>query len=130
MEQVNGDLVGHSTIHCDVYPGGICNEGSGIGASTGIPDNGWHTWRAEIDRRPSNYLDQSIKFYLDGRLHHTVTGARIGNSNVWASLAHSPLFFIFNVAVGGNWPGYPTGNTHDGYNVRLEAGYVAHYVST
>ena len=82
MEQVNGDLIGHSTIHCDVYPGGICNEGNGIGASTGIPDNGWHTWRAEIDRRPGNFQDQSIKFFMDGRLHHTVTGARIGNPDV------------------------------------------------
>jgi beta-glucanase (GH16 family) len=82
LETVNGILTGHSTIHCDVYPGGICNEGNGIGASTGIPDQGWHTWRAEIDRRPGNFLDQSITFFMDGREHHRVTGSRIGNANV------------------------------------------------
>lgn len=86
LETVNGILTGHSTIHCDVYPGGICNEGQGIGASTGIPDMGWHTWRAEIDRRPGNWVDQSITFYRDGARHHTVTGARIGNANVCNAL--------------------------------------------
>lgn len=129
MEQVNGILTGHSTIHCDVYPGGICNEGTGIGAPTGIPDQGWHTWRAEIDRRSGNFRDQTITFFLDGRQHHQVNGNRIGNEGIWSRLTASPLFFIFNVAVGGNWPGNPNGATHDGYNVRMEAGYVAHYVS-
>lgn len=103
METVNGELIGHGTIHCDVYPGGICNEGTGIGSSVGIPDYGWHNWRLEVDRRSSNFRDQSINWYLDGRHFHQVTGARIGNERVWASLAHSPLFFLANVAVGGDW---------------------------
>ncbi|KAG9258765.1 secreted glucosidase [Emericellopsis atlantica] len=128
METVNGQLIGHGTVHCNVYPGGICNEGNGIGSSIGFPDQGWHTWRLEIDRRSGNYLDQSINWYLDGVHFHQVTGSRIGNAQVWASLAQSPLFFILNVAVGGDWPGSPNGNTWDGYGSRMEVGYVAHYV--
>jgi hypothetical protein len=103
LETVNGQLTGYGTIHCDVYPGGICNEGNGIGASIGIPDQGWHTWRLEVDRRPGNWLDESITWYRDGQQFHRVTGARINNYNVWNALAHSPMFFILNVAVGGNW---------------------------
>lgn len=107
METVNGILTGHGTVHCDVYPGGICNEGNGIGSSVGIPDQGWHTWRLEIDRRSSNFQDQSLNWYMDGVHFHQVTGARIGNANVWAALAHSPLFFLLNVAVGGTWVSLP-----------------------
>ncbi|KEY73601.1 hypothetical protein S7711_09137 [Stachybotrys chartarum IBT 7711] len=127
METVNGQLTGHGTIHCDVYPGGICNEGTGIGAPTGYPDYGWHTWRVEIDRRPGNWWDQSIVWYIDGREFHRVQGSRINNQLVWQRLAQSPLYIILNVAVGGTWPGYPTGNTWDGYGSMMEVGYVGHY---
>ncbi|KAH7324819.1 concanavalin A-like lectin/glucanase domain-containing protein [Stachybotrys elegans] len=127
LETVNGILTGHGTIHCDVYPGGACNEGNGIGSTIGIPDQGWHTWRVEIDRRPGNWADQSIAWFMDGREFHRVYGWRVNNPTVWWRLAQSPLFFILNVAVGGNWPGYPDGNTHDGYGSMMEVGYVAHY---
>ncbi|CAG9992248.1 unnamed protein product [Clonostachys byssicola] len=129
METINGQLTGYGTVHCDVYPGGICNEGSGIGGSTGIPDQGWHTWRVEIDRRDGNWVNQRVTWYLDGNQFHQVTGSRINNAGVWAAIAQSPLYFIVNVAVGGNWPGYPDGSTVDGYPSMQEIAYVAHYVS-
>jgi Zn-finger protein len=40
---------------------------------------------------------------MDGQLFHRITGSQIGDSNVWATLCHDPLYFILNVAVGGNW---------------------------
>lgn len=103
MEQVNGQLTGHGTVHCDVYPGGICNEGNGIGNAVGIPNQDWQTWRLEVDRRSSNWLDQSIVWYLNGNEFHRINGNRINNYDVWRSLAQSPLYFLLNVAVGGNW---------------------------
>lgn len=109
LETVNGQLTGYGTAHCDVSPGGICNEGTGIGGNIGIPDQGWHTWRVDINRESGNYLDQSITWYMDGQQFHQITGARIGNANVWASLAQKPLFFIVNVAVGGSWVSDPRG---------------------
>ncbi|KAH8168658.1 glycosyl hydrolases family 16 domain-containing protein [Sarocladium implicatum] len=129
LETVNGILTGHGTVHCDVYPGGACNEPNGIGGSVGIPDQSWHTWRVDYDRRSSNFRDQSITWYMDGRQFHQVTGARINNAGVWAALAQSPVFFILNVAVGGNWPGNPNGATQDGYNSMMEVAYVAHYTT-
>ncbi|KAK7433016.1 hypothetical protein QQZ08_000489 [Neonectria magnoliae] len=129
METVNGQLTGYGTAHCDVYPGGICNEGTGIGGTIGIPDQGWHTWRVEFDRTRGSWQQETITWYMDGRQFHQIMGSRINNERVWATLCHSPLYFILNVAVGGNWPGYPNGNTADGYGSMMEVGYVAHYSS-
>ncbi len=103
LETVNGILTGHGTVHCDKYPGGICNEGNGIGNGVAIPDQAWHNWRLEIDRTSGDWQQQSINFYMDGHRYHQVNGARIGNVNVWNSLVNSPFYFILNVAVGGNW---------------------------
>ncbi|KAK1246528.1 hypothetical protein MKX08_000330 [Trichoderma sp. CBMAI-0020] len=129
MEVVNDQPTGHGTIHCDVYPGGICNEGNGIGGSTGINggNTNFHTWRVQIDRTPSNWQSETITFFLDGAQYFQVAGSRINNQNVWNSLAHSPLFIILNVAVGGSFPGNTNGNTLGGYGSMMEVGYVAHY---
>lgn len=70
---------------------------------TSIPSQSWHTWRVEIDRRNSNYLSQTMTWFVDGNQFHQVSGSRIGSTSVWASLAQSPLYIIFNVAVGGGW---------------------------
>ncbi|KAH0423573.1 glycosyl hydrolase family 16 [Colletotrichum camelliae] len=129
LETVNGLLTGYGTVHCDVNPGGACNEPNGIGASTGIPDQGWHTWRVQIDRRSNYWQTESITWFRDGVQFHQITGARIGNEGIWNTLARAPLFFILNVAVGGNWPGNPDGNTLGGYGSMMETAYVGVYQS-
>lgn len=101
LETVNGALTGYGTVHCDVYPGGICNEPSGLAGTTGIPDQGWHTWRVQFDRRAGSWRDETITWFLDGQQFSQLNGARIGNEGVWNSLCHSPLYFILNLAVGG-----------------------------
>ncbi|KAL2258974.1 hypothetical protein VTK26DRAFT_7504 [Humicola hyalothermophila] len=129
METVNGQLTGHGTIHCHVSPGGICNEPQGRGASVSIPNQDWHRWRIVWDRTPSDWTGESITWFMDDSQFHRVTGAEIGNRNVWDSLTAKPLYFILNVAVGGNWPGNPNGNTLDGYGAMMEVAYVALYNS-
>ncbi|KAH6974444.1 concanavalin A-like lectin/glucanase domain-containing protein [Ilyonectria sp. MPI-CAGE-AT-0026] len=129
MESVNGLLTGYGTAHCDVYPGGICNEGNGIGGSIGIPDQSWHTWRIDFDRTKSSWTQETITWYMDGQQFHQISGSRINNQRVWGTLCHSPMYFILNVAVGGTWPGYPNANTADGYGSMMEIAYVAHYHS-
>lgn len=49
---------------------------------------------------------QFIRWYLDDNLYHTldITPATL-------SEFHQPFFFIFNIAVGGNWPGSPDATT-------------------
>jgi beta-glucanase (GH16 family) len=127
LETVNGQLTGYGTMHCDVFPGGICHESSGLGASIGIPDQGWHTWRAVWDRTNGDWHAQTITWFMDGRQYHQITGAQINNQNVFESVSAKPLYFILNVAVGGGWPGNPDGNTQDGYGSMMEVGYVAQY---
>ncbi|KAM0204115.1 hypothetical protein ACHAQI_010052 [Fusarium lateritium] len=129
MENINGESIGYGAAHCDQAPGGVCNEPGGIASNIGLPDSNYHTWRVQFDRRYSNYRSQSITWYRDGKVFHRVTGAQIGNAKTWGTLCHSPLFIIFNVAVGGDWPGAPNRNTKDGIGSHMEVGYVAHYVS-
>jgi len=102
LETVNGLTQGYGTIHCDVAPGGICNEYNGIGGNTGFGDNGWHQWRVLIDRRP-DWTSETIVWQKDGQEYFRVNGGRIGNQGVWNSLVANPLYVILNVAVGGNW---------------------------
>ncbi|KAI0829151.1 glycoside hydrolase family 16 protein [Hypoxylon sp. FL0890] len=130
METVNGQLTGHGTIHCDVYPGGACNEPNGIGGAVSIPDQSWHTWRVVWDRRASSWTGETLTWYLDGNQFFQVSGSTVNNQGVWNSLAASPVYFILNVAVGGDWPGPPNANTLDGYGSMMEVAYVAQYLST
>jgi beta-glucanase (GH16 family) len=103
LEAIDGKLTGYGTAHCDVNPGGICNEPNGLGGSITIPDQSWHTWRMAWDRTPSNWQSETITWYMDGKQFHQITGSQIGNSGIWATLCHDPLYFILNVAVGGYW---------------------------
>ncbi|KAI0888302.1 glycoside hydrolase family 16 protein [Annulohypoxylon maeteangense] len=129
METVNGILTGHGTLHCDVYPNGACGEPNGIGGPVNLSDQGWHTWRAVWDRRASSWSGETITWYLDGNQFFQVSGARVGSQSVWNTLAGSPVYFILNVAVGGNWPGPPNSATLDGYGSMMEVAYVAQYVA-
>lgn len=127
VETVNGQLTGYGTAHCHMYPGGICNEPSGRAATVGIPSQDWQQWRIVWDRTPSSWQQETITWYLNGNRFHQLRGDQINDSGVWASLAQKPLFFILNVAVGGDWPGYPNANTQDGYGSMMEVAYVAQY---
>ncbi|RKK35870.1 hypothetical protein BFJ66_g13763, partial [Fusarium oxysporum f. sp. cepae] len=130
MEHVNGYLSTYAAIHCDKAPGGICKEKEGISASVHQPDAGtdWHTYKVVIDRTPRRWEDETIEFWVDDQLIQQVTGKRIGNPDVWKSIARNKMFMIFNVAVGGDWPQPPQRDTIDGLGAGMEVGYVAHYV--
>ena len=91
----------HGTVHGPGYSGG-----EGIGASSMHPQ-GWsfadthHTFA--VDKRPG-----SITWSVDGVVYHRVTPASTGG-DPW--VFDKPFFMILNVAVGGQWPGYPDGST-------------------
>ena len=103
MEQVNGILTGYGTAHCGSNPGGACNEPIGKSATVNIADDNFHAWTIKIDRTNSdNFQAESITWLLDGTPYQTLTGADIGDQGTWATLAHSPLFIILNLAVGGD----------------------------
>ncbi|KAF4985170.1 hypothetical protein FGRMN_11272, partial [Fusarium graminum] len=132
MENVNGGTQHLGAVHCDRAPGGICNETTGISNKTDLPDAGtnWHVYRLVIDRTASNWQEESLTWFLDDVQFHQVTGARIANEVVWASVAHNKVFFLLNVAVGGRWPGPPNASTHEGRGAGMEVKYVAQYESS
>ncbi|KAK3400220.1 concanavalin A-like lectin/glucanase domain-containing protein [Sordaria brevicollis] len=129
LETVNGDLRGYGTLHCGTFPGGPCNEPTGKGGSTLIPNQDWHTWRIEWDRTSGDWWTSKITWYMDGVKFHEISGQSLNDWTAFDKISNKPLFFILNVAVGGDWPGYPNANTKDGYGSMMEVGYVAHYVS-
>jgi len=49
---------------------------------------------------------QKIVWLLDNVEYHVIDITPAGLDEF-----HKPYFFIFNVAVGGRWPGNPDGNT-------------------
>ncbi|KAF5681496.1 endo-1,3-beta-glucanase, partial [Fusarium denticulatum] len=129
MEHVNSEHETYAAVHCDRSPGGICGEKKGIAASYFHPDMAMSmvTYKVVIDRTPTVWQDESVNFYVEDELFHTVTGAQIGDPEVWKTIAWNKMFIILNVAVGGDWPGPPVDYTFEGRKAGMKVGYVAHY---
>ncbi|GAP85775.1 putative glycoside hydrolase family 16 protein [Rosellinia necatrix] len=129
FEQVNGVATGHGTLHCGADQGGPCRETTGRSGTVPMPLDGFHTWSVRIDLTSADWRAQTISFQVDGATYYTVSGADLGDGPVWSTLAHSPMYMIFNVAVGGDWPGAPNALTLDGYGAMLEVQWAAVYNS-
>lgn len=87
----------------------------------------FHTWALKVDRTPANIRDEKLTWYLDGNPLFEVTPGALGNADggvQWEDVAHQEFFPILNVAVGGDYPGPPNGQTADG----LESGMAVRYV--
>ncbi|MCU0362988.1 MAG: family 16 glycosylhydrolase [Bacteroidales bacterium] len=89
------------TMHWKTVSGNSTNKGANFNLSTGDFSQQFHVfsivWEKDI-----------IKWYVDDQLYLTNTLADVGAANY---PFNAPHFFIFNVAVGGNWPGPPDGTT-------------------
>jgi beta-glucanase (GH16 family) len=99
------ELVGHepSTVHGTVH---YANAG-GNHIFTGEEYNlsGGTKFSDEYHVFSINWEEDLIQFYVNDNLYYTVTP----NSNPYPF--NDPFFFIFNVAIGGNWPGSPDATT-------------------
>jgi hypothetical protein len=134
MEDVNALSEVAGTVHCGTYPGGVCNEGNGIGsglrACSGC-QTGYHTYTM-IENR-TNTSNESITFYLDGNQYFSVTESQVGTATWQAAFDHN-LSIIFDLAMGGGFPNgvcnctTPTGSTTSGGTMSVQ--YVAAYTTT
>ena len=96
LEAVNSESKVYSTCHWSSN-GGHAEYGS----STGWFDiTQWHTYYLYWDR---NFIRAGV----DGNQHYEIYIAN-GSGNTWP--LHTRSFLIFNVAVGGNWPGFNIDN--------------------
>lgn len=92
----------HGTVHGPGYSGG-----NSISASYELTDpdftEDFHTFGIIWD-------EEKIDFYVDGYVYHTVSKMYVLNRG-YSWVFDKPFFIIVNLAVGGNWPGYPDENT-------------------
>jgi beta-glucanase (GH16 family) len=54
------------------------------------------------------WQQNSLQYYVDDNLFHTITTSNVGTATY---RFNAPFFLIFNVAVGGQWPGSPDAST-------------------
>lgn len=134
MEDVNALSEVAGTIHCGTYPGGVCNEGNGIGSglrACGGCQSGFHTYTMVLDR--TNTSNESITFYLDGGQYFSVSEGQVGAST-WQQAFDHNLSIILDLAMGGGFPNgvcnctTPTSSTASGGTMQVD--YVAAYTTT
>ncbi len=87
----------HGTIHWD--ENGHASYGNPTTLDDGIFADEYHVFSIIWD-------NQKIKWLLDD-VQYNVVDITPGSLSEF----HHPFFFILNVAVGGNWPGYPDATT-------------------
>ncbi|CAL9380180.1 Beta-glucanase [Nocardiopsis dassonvillei] len=91
----------HGSLHGPGYSGGNPLTGSYMHPQGWSFADDFHTFA--VDWAPG-----SVTWSVDGNAYQTYTSADTGG-NPW--VYDQPFFMILNVAVGGNWPGYPDGTT-------------------
>lgn len=92
----------HATMHYGPGPGS-----TSINRSYVLP--GGATFNDEFHVFSMEWKQDQIKVFVDGILFSTVNKADVGSAT-WPF--NENFFFIFNLAVGGNWPGSPDGTTN------------------
>ncbi len=98
MEHVNSEAFIHGTIHWSNQNNAYANYGGPSGA---LDFSQYHVYAVEWDA-------SLIRWYVDGIKFHEVNIAGGVNGT---SEFHAPYFLLFNLAVGGNWPGSPDAAT-------------------
>jgi beta-glucanase (GH16 family) len=128
MEDINGRSSVFGTLHCGTFPGGPCNESTGIGSGErACPgcQTGYHTYAVEIDRSVS---PEQIRWYLDGTNYFTLNATRV-DATTWSNAVDHPFFIIYDLAMGGGFPdafgGGPNSATVSGGQMNID--YVAVY---
>jgi chitodextrinase len=123
LEDINGRSSVFGTLHCGTNPGGPCNESSGRGsgerACAGC-QTAYHNYAVEIDRSVS---PEQIRWYLDGANYFTLS-ATVVDATTWANAVDHPFFIIYDLAMGGGFPGAfgggPTAATVSGGQMNID----------
>jgi beta-glucanase (GH16 family) len=109
MEHVNNEPVTHGTTHW------LNNNHVYKGTSFPVETDDFHTYGIIWD-------ETHILFSVDDNIYYDYVFAE--NTNSSASF-HQPFFLLLNVAVGGNWPGYPDNSTE--FPATMTVDYVRMY---
>ena len=107
----------YGTVHGPGYSGAGGISGNTVLAGAALADD-FHVYAVEWE-------ENRIRWFLDGQAYFTVTPASLPNGSQW--VFNQPQFILLNLAVGGNWPGNPDGNTT--FPQRMTIDYVRVYAS-
>lgn len=103
MELIGGDADGRdNTIHGTIHwydANGYANYGGSHQLSSGTFNDEYHVFSIIWD-------ENEIRWLIDGQQYHVVD-----TTPATLSEFRNDYFFIFNIAVGGNWPGNPNAST-------------------
>ncbi len=100
MENIGRELYTvYGAVHGPGYSGGQAVDSPYTRASAPFADD-FHTFAVEWE-------PDEIRWHVDDHLNLTVTPADVPGKWVF----DRPFFIILNVAVGGDWPGYPDETT-------------------
>lgn len=123
------ELLGHEPWKVYGTAHGAVSAGPGIGGSFVLPEAvngdkfslGFHKFSVEIQ-------PEAVEFFVDDVLYKIVNKSKTqydAGDSEW--VYDHPYFLILNVAVGGNWPGYPNDSTI--FPQQMEVDYVRVYVN-
>lgn len=120
MEAINLGGSGGNLVYGTIHYGGEFPDNESAGQSYLVPSNArdeFHTYSIEWD-------ENEIRWYVDDVMY--------AMQNNWSSTGgpfpapfDQPFYIIFNVAVGGNWPGSPNASTV--FPVTMEVDWVRVY---
>lgn len=102
------ELVGSSpnTIHGTIHFGAEWTQHNYVGEGTSLPSG--ETFADEFHVFSIEWDESGITWLIDDQPFYSVTSTVTGSQPYPFD---NPFFFILNVAVGGQWPGYPDATT-------------------
>jgi beta-glucanase (GH16 family) len=115
METVNVENTCYGTVHWSDNN----NNYASYGGKTGNSMGDWHTYSVE-------WTSTTITWYVDGRQYHIIgqsillpPSLSVSSLSIYADITNgingtgefqNSFFFILNLAIGGNWPGFNIDN--------------------
>jgi beta-glucanase (GH16 family) len=92
----------HGTVHGPGYSGD-----GGIGGAFTLPGNA--PFADDFHVFAINCQSNHITWFVDDEPYFEITSASLPSNTRW--VFNEPKFILLNLAVGGNWPGYPNAST-------------------
>lgn len=102
------ELIGHepSTVHGTAHWGSNWNVHQYDGASITLPNG--EKFSDEFHLFSVVWEENQVTWLMDDQPYYSINNTQM---NGQPYPFNAPFFFIMNVAVGGNWPGYPDAST-------------------
>lgn len=102
------ELVGHipNRVYSTVHFGANLSEHQFVGSSLTLP--GSQKFSQTFNVFSMNWTQNQVQFLMNNQVVFTANPGTVGSQPY---PFNDPFFFIFNVAVGGDWPGSPDGTT-------------------